>query len=123
MTPNINIFAGAPNNSPGNTAAGAYLRQRNALAPAALNPYQPSQQQGQNIQPGVPAAWLASAIGHAAVLSDTPEKWASTIALLKQRGIDPKGYETFDKGRTLAIAASGVSRAPGDANQPSSDDQ
>jgi hypothetical protein len=115
MTPNINIFAG----SPGNMGAGApqLLPSRNALAPSALSP-PPASQQGQNFQPSVPAAWLASAIGHAAVLSDTPEKWAATIALLKGHGIDPEGYETFDKGRTSAIAASGLSHASVTDAQP-----
>jgi hypothetical protein len=51
---------------------------------------------------------LRSAIGHAAVLSDTPEKWAATIDLLKQHGVDPVGFEDFEKGRHLAITASGV---------------
>jgi hypothetical protein len=51
---------------------------------------------------------LRSTIGHAAVLSDTPEKWAATIDLLKQHGVDPGGYEDFEKGRSAAIAASGI---------------
>ena len=36
------------------------------------------------------------------------EKWAATIDLLKQHGVDPDGYEDFEKGRSAAIAASGV---------------
>jgi hypothetical protein len=60
-----------------------------------------------NAQPG-PAAALASTIGHAAVLSDTPEKWAATMAILKKNGIDPEGYEDFHKGRPAAIAAAGL---------------
>ena len=60
------------------------------------------------LPPAVQAQLLRSAIGHAAVLSDTPEKWAATIALLKQHGVDPAGYDDFDEGRPLAIAASGV---------------
>jgi hypothetical protein len=51
---------------------------------------------------------LASAIGHAALLSDTPEKWASTVDMLKQSGIDPRGYEDFEKGRLAAMAAAGT---------------
>ena len=75
------------------------LQPQNALlpdrAPAAL-------------PPAVHNQLLRSAIGHAAVLSDTPEKWAATIDLLKQHGVDPIGYEDFEKGRSAAIAASGV---------------
>ena len=55
---------------------------------------------------------LRSAIGHAAILSDTPEKWAATIELLKQHGVDPAGYEDFEKGRLSAIAASGAAPRP-----------
>jgi hypothetical protein len=57
------------------------------------------------------APLLASAIGHAAMLSDTPEKWASTIAMLRQNGVDPEGYVDFDKGRPAAIYAAGI-KAP-----------
>lgn len=75
------------------------LQPQNALlpnrAPAAL-------------PPAVHNQLLRSAIGHAAVLSDTPEKWAATIDLLKQHGVDPVGYEDFEKGRSAAIAASGI---------------
>lgn len=61
-----------------------------------------------------PAALLARVVGHAAVLSDTPEKWASTIAMLRQHGIDPEGYEDFEKGRASAIAAAGLEENPKD---------
>ena len=75
------------------------LQPQNALlpnpAPAAL-------------PPAVHNQLLRSAIGHAAVLSDTPEKWAATIDLLKQHGVDPGGYVDFENGRSAAIAASGV---------------
>jgi hypothetical protein len=60
------------------------------------------------LSPAAQAQLLRGAIGHAAVLSDTPEKWAATVALLKQHGVDPAGYDDFEKGRALAIAASGV---------------
>lgn len=56
---------------------------------------------------------LASAIGHAAMLSDTPAKWAATIAMLKRHGVDPQGYEDFEKGRHAAMAAAGTP-APSD---------
>ncbi|MGC2629696.1 MAG: hypothetical protein WA265_07030 [Rhodomicrobium sp.] len=62
-------------------------------------------------QPAPPSnlpALLASTIGHAALLSDTPAKWASTVAMLKQNGVDPHGYEDFDKGRPAAMAAAGT---------------
>jgi len=59
---------------------------------------------------------LASAIGHAALLSDTPAKWASTIAMLRQHGVDPEGYENFEKGRPAAIAAAGTP-APAEADE------
>ncbi len=51
---------------------------------------------------------LANAIGHAALLSDTPEKWESTIAMFKQNGVDPHGFEDFEKGRQAAMTAAGV---------------
>jgi hypothetical protein len=71
---------------------------RNALLAAAPQAARPASRAH---LPGL----LASAIGHAAVLSDTPAKWESTIAMLKQNGVDPKGYEDFEKGRPAAIAA------------------
>ena len=57
------------------------------------------------------ASVLAKTIGHAALLSDTPAKWASTIEMLRRNGIDPHGYEPFESGRPAAIAAAGY-RAP-----------
>jgi hypothetical protein len=57
---------------------------------------------------------LASVIGHAALLSDTPAKWDSTVAMLKQNGVDPHGFEEFDGGRKAAIAAAGLA-APEDS--------
>jgi hypothetical protein len=54
-------------------------------------------------------ALLANTIGHAALLSDTPEKWASTIAMLRQNGVDPEHYVDFEKGRPAAMAAAGLS--------------
>ena len=54
------------------------------------------------------APLLATAIGHAAMLSDTPEKWASTVAMLRSHGVDPEGYADFEKGRPAAIAAAGI---------------
>jgi hypothetical protein len=54
-------------------------------------------------------ALLASTIGHAALLSDTPGKWASTIAMLRQNGVDPEHYADFEKGRRAAMAAAGIS--------------
>jgi hypothetical protein len=59
---------------------------------------------------------LASTIGHAALLSDTPSKWASTLAMLKRHGVDPEGYEDFDKGRPAAMAAAGTP-APADETE------
>lgn len=41
--------------------------------------------------------------GRCAVLSDIPEKWAETLELLKQNGVDPEGFEDFETGRELAI--------------------
>jgi hypothetical protein len=81
------------------------MPQRNALIASPAGPASPS------AAPTKPtlAAVLAGAIGHAAVLSDTPEKWARTIDMLKQNGIDPEGYEDFEKGRAAAIAAVGFS--------------
>ena len=88
------------------------LQPQNALlasVPAARAPA--------GLSPTAQGQLLRSAIRHAAVLSDTPEKWAATIDLLKQNGVDPAGYEDFDKGRPLAITASGV------APPPASDEQ
>jgi hypothetical protein len=79
------------------------LQPQNALLPAA-----PQNRAPAALPPAVHNQLLRSAIGHAAVLSDTPEKWAATIGLLKQHGVDPVGYEDFEKGRPAAIAASGV---------------
>ena len=76
-----------------------------ASAPAARAPA--------GLHPAAQSQLLRSAIGHAAVLSDTPEKWAATIDLLQQHGIDPVGFGDFEKGRPLAIAASGVAPLPG----------
>ncbi len=76
------------------------FQQQNALAPSGRPPA--------TLPPAVQDQLLRSAIGHAAVLSDTPEKWAAMIDLLKQHGVDPVGYEDFEKGRSAAIAASGV---------------
>jgi hypothetical protein len=79
------------------------FQPQNALLSAA-----PADRPPATLPPAVQGQLLRSAIGHAAVLSDTPEKWAATIDLLKQHGVDPVGYEDFEKGRSAAIAASGV---------------
>ncbi|MBI4723921.1 MAG: hypothetical protein HY765_02650 [Rhodomicrobium sp.] len=78
-------------------------RPRNALISPVVPPDPASAP-----APGFPAALLASMIGHAALLSDTPEKWASTIAMLRQNGVDPQGYDDFKKGRMTAIEHSGI---------------
>jgi hypothetical protein len=78
---------------------------RNALIVAAPTPVQASQ--SGRTHPNLPAL-LANTIGHAALLSDTPEKWASTIAMLRQNGVDPQGYADFAKGRPAAMAAAGT---------------
>jgi hypothetical protein len=75
---------------------------RNALIEAATPPAPASP-----ASPNIPAL-LASTIGHAALLSDTPEKWASTIAMLRQNGVDPEHYADFEKGRPAALAAAGI---------------
>jgi hypothetical protein len=80
---------------------------RNALLGRTRNHSQ-SHGASAHLSPAAQAQLLRCAIGHAAVLSDTPEKWAATIVLLKQHGVDPTGYDDFDKGRPLAIEASGV---------------
>jgi hypothetical protein len=51
------------------------------------------------------------------MLADTPEKWASTIAMLKRNGVDPEGFEDFEKGRPAAMAAAGISMA-GQTGEP-----
>ncbi len=79
------------------------LQSQNALLPMA-----PAQRAPAALPPDVQDQLLRGVIGHAAVLSDTPQKWAATMDLLKQHGVDPAGYEDFEKGRPSAIAASGV---------------
>jgi hypothetical protein len=76
---------------------------RNALLGAAPAPAQPSARAQVNL-----SGLLASTIGHAALLSDTPAKWDSTVAMLKQNGVDPHGFEDFEKGRPAAMAAAGT---------------
>jgi hypothetical protein len=79
---------------------------RNALLALAPEPVQPSPPQARapmNFQ-----ALLAGTIAHAAMLSDTPAKWASTIAMLRQNGVDPHGFEDFEKGRPAAMVAAGM---------------
>jgi hypothetical protein len=60
----------------------------------------PTQKQPVNL-----SGLVADLIGHAAVLSDRPEKWTATLFLLKQHGIDPQGFEDFEAGRRAAITA------------------
>jgi hypothetical protein len=74
-----------------------------ALAPQPIEPNPPQSRAPLNLH-----ALVAGTIGHAAILSDTPDKWASTIAMLKQNGVDPHGFEDFEKGRPAAIAAAGM---------------
>jgi hypothetical protein len=81
---------------------------RNALLGAAPHGPKPAERRPVNM-PGL----LASAIGHAAALSDTPSKWDSTIAMLKQHGVDPAGFEDFKQGRPAAMTAAGLA-APQD---------
>ncbi|MFZ1109479.1 MAG: hypothetical protein WAN43_14200 [Rhodomicrobium sp.] len=94
-----------------NASNSAAREPRNTLARGAQH-HSPGRGGPRHLSPAVHAQLLRSAIGHAAVLSDTPEKWASTIALLKQHGVDPAGYDDFDEGRPLAIADSGVAPQP-----------
>ncbi len=81
---------------------------RNALLPASPPPSRHASRAPVDLH-----GLLASTIGHAALLSDTPSKWASTLAMLRQNGVDPQGFEDFDKGRPAAIAAAGT-EAPQD---------
>jgi hypothetical protein len=82
------------------------VQPRNALVEAAT-PLAPALQPARPMPLNTPAL-LASTIGHAALLSDTPEKWASTIAMLRQNGVDPEHYADFQKGRPAAMAAAGI---------------
>ncbi len=82
------------------------IQPRNALIATVPQPA-PFYQPGTRAPSNVPVL-LASTIGHAALLSDTPAKWATTIAMLRQNGVDPHGYEDFDKGRPAAMAAAGT---------------
>jgi hypothetical protein len=105
---------------PGQSSAGGFqgLQPRNALLQGAPPP---ASSAPAVLPPAVQSQLVKSVIGHAAVLSDTPEKWAATIELLRQHGIDPQGYENFDKGRPLAIIASGIGPLPGENPEPSDD--
>jgi hypothetical protein len=80
------------------------IEPRNALIEAAAPPALAPSRAALNVP-----ALLASTIGHAALLSDTPEKWASTIAMLRQNGVDPEHFADFEKGRPAAMAAAGPS--------------
>ncbi len=82
------------------------MQPRNALI--ASVPQSAPSYQAPSRAPSNSPALLASTIGHAAMLSDTPAKWASTIAMLRQNGVDPHGFEDFDKGRPAAMAAAGT---------------
>jgi hypothetical protein len=84
----------------------AGAQPRNALI-APVGPQSAAVQARRGPGSNLPAL-LANAIGHAALLSDTPEKWASTIAMLRQNGVDPEGYADFAKGRPAAMAAAGI---------------
>ena len=79
------------------------VQPQNALLASAPEARAPA-----GLPPTAQSQLLRSAIGHAAVLSDTPEKWAAMIDMLKQHGVDPVGFEDFEKGRPAAIEASGV---------------
>jgi hypothetical protein len=94
--------------------AGSAAAPRNALLALTSQPVAPIQPQPR-ASSNVPAL-LASTIGHAAMLSDTPAKWASTIAMLRQNGVDPHGFEDFEKGRPAAIAAAGMQMPQDDAS-------
>jgi hypothetical protein len=83
------------------------IQPRNALIEAGL-PLPPAPESAARTPSNMPAL-LASTIGHAALLSDTPAKWASTIAMLRQNGVDPEHYVDFEKGRPAAMAAAGMS--------------
>jgi hypothetical protein len=123
MAPYVNIFAKGPDGSLGDTLAASYRAwlQRNAAAPSAasggsLNALAPG---GSAVAPPAPAiaaeaakAQLRSAISHAALLSDTLDKWAATISMLRQSGIDPSGYEDFDKGRALLMTLASPAAQP-----------
>ena len=45
-------------------------------------------------------------IGNLALLADTPEKWAQTLQVAQQHGLNTQGYEDFDTGRRIALAMS-----------------
>ncbi|MGO8955328.1 MAG: hypothetical protein ACLPWS_06740 [Rhodomicrobium sp.] len=85
------------------------IQPRNALIVTVPQPA-PAYRQPPNAPSNLPVL-LANTIGHAALLSDTPAKWASTIGMLRQNGVDPDGYEDFEKGRQAAMAAAGT-KAP-----------
>jgi hypothetical protein len=85
------------------------IEPRNALIATAV-PLAPGAQPVRRTALNMPAL-LANTIGHAALLSDTPERWASTIAMLRQNGVDPEHYVDFEKGRPAALAAAGIHSA------------
>ena len=54
------------------------------------------------------AELLSAMIARAAVLSDTPGKWAETLLVFKRLGVDPAGYEDFDNGRKAVIESASL---------------
>ena len=88
-----------------NTLAPGILPRNALIGAAALQA--PASEPAGRTAPNMPVL-LANTISHAALLSDTPEKWASTIAMLRRNGVDPEHYADFEKGRPAAIAAAGV---------------
>ncbi len=120
MTPNIDSNApayGFPANMPLN--ANQPMQPRNALLQGDRNAQNTPPNPRGALVPELQRSLLSNVIGHAAVLSDTPEKWATTIDLLKQLGVDPAGYEDFGKGRKLAIAESGRGALHRESSEPS----
>lgn len=49
--------------------------------------------------------FLGEMIARAAELSDSPEKWAKTLVIIRRNGVDPAGYEDFENGRLAIISA------------------
>jgi hypothetical protein len=128
----VDIFAkGGPDGTLGKTLADAYQaamqRQGAASQPAAagaasgqpVNALAPATPQSAPVQQqGVQGSDMArtvlrNLISHSALLSDTPEKWDATLAMMRNSGIDPSGFEDFEKGRARAVAAAGF---PGQAS-------
>ena len=75
------------------SSAAPSIPARNALIAGVPQSPRPAPRMPQNV-----SGLLASTIGHAALLSDTPSKWASTIDMLSRTASIPKDTKISKRG-------------------------